>query len=353
MNALKFHIERCIDCPDTRCLTKCQHINLSHEEAKREILNIAQGKDSPVLHECVTCYACEEYCPYGNHPFYLIVEKQEEKNALPVPAPLVKRAVNLGKPFRGEPEIKEVYGPVINLGAFSHLRNKIDGKLFEGLTIISTDERKMFHYFCQLMYLHYGRLSVIKERLPKAIDTISRHRPTEVICFHDECYGAYTSFCKAYDITVPFKLVHLFEYLYNSLLELKDIIRPVGLKVAYQRPCSSRLSPDKHLFVDRIFDLIGAQPVKRRFSHENALCCALTIQGQRKEGSRKRALEIQKINIDDMKDSGAQVCVFNCPACYDTLSAKVMEKGMIPIFMSDLCRYAIGEISLKNKEGLE
>jgi Fe-S oxidoreductase len=319
-------------------------MEIDRETAKKEILNIIHGKDSFVLHQCVTCYACEEYCPSGNHPFYLISEQQEMLNISPVPRPLIRRAVNMGIPFRGKPEINEINGKALNMGAFSHLMFLIEGKIFENIPVISTDERKMFHYFCQLMYFHYARSSVIKERLPGIINTIAGHKPTELICFHDECYGAYTSYCPAVGIDVPFKPIHFFEYLYNRLLELKDMIRPLNLKVAYQRPCSSRLSPDKHLFVERIFDLIGAESVKREFKDENALCCAGTIQGQRREGSRKRAAELQRKNVEDMESAGADVCVFNCPACFQTLGRRLSERGIKPVYMSDLCRLAIGEI---------
>ena len=306
-------------------------------------MKIAGGEDSFVLHNCVTCYACEEYCPSGNHPFYLIAQQQEILNIPPVPGPFIKRAVNLGIPFRGKPNIDEINGLALNMGAFSNLSHLIQGRLFENIPVISTDERKMFHYFCQLMYLHYGRNSVIKERLPGIIETITKHKATQLICFHDECYGAYTSYCRAFSIDVPFTPVHFFEYLYNRLLELKKLIKPVNLKVAYQRPCSSRLSPDKHPFVERIFGLIGAESVKREFKDENALCCAGAIQGQRREGSRKRAVEIQQKNIEDMKKAGADICIFNCPACFQTLGRKVADRGIKPVYMSDLCRFAIGE----------
>jgi Fe-S oxidoreductase len=318
-------------------------MDIDRETAMREILKIARGEDSFVLHQCVTCYACEEYCPVQNHPFYLIVEKQEELNVPPLPRPLIQRGINVGIPFRGEPEIKEMNGPALNMGVFSDLMYLIQGKLFEGLPVISTDPRKMFHYFCQLMYLHFARSSVIKERLPGIIKTIAKHKVTEVICFHDECYGTFSSYCPAVNVDVPFKPVHLFEYLYNRLGDLKEEIRPVKLKVAYQRPCSSRLSPDKHHFVQDIFDLIGVESVRRNYVGENALCCAGTIQGQRKEGSRKLAADLQKKNIEDMKNAGAEICVFNCPACYQTLGQMVVRNGMKPIFMSDLCRLAIGE----------
>ena len=343
MFALKFDANICLSCETCDCLTRCQYMDIDRETAKTEITKIANGEDSFVLHDCVTCYACEEYCPMGNHPFYLIVERQEELDIPPLPKPLIERGIQTGIPFRGEPEIFEAKEPALCMGVFSDLMYLIQGKLFDEFSVISEDPRKMFHYFCQLMYLHYARTSVIKERLPGIMETIARHGAREIVFFHDECYGTYDSYCSAVGIEVPFKPVHLFEYLYNKLNELRDEIRPLNMKVAYQRPCSSRLSSDKHHFVRDIFDLIGAQSVDREFIDENALCCGGTIQGQRREGSRLRSADVQERNIEDMVKAGTEVCVFNCPACYNTMAGMVSRRGIRPIYMSDLCRLAIGE----------
>ena len=343
MFALEFDRSRCQGCRTCDCLTKCQYLDLDTDTAKAEIMKIANGEHSFVLDDCVTCYACEEYCARGNHPFYLIVERQEERNALPLPRPLTRHGVQMGIPWRGDLAIEEVKEPVISMGLFPQLVHLIQGRLFEGVSLLSTDGRTMFHLFCQLMYLHFARTSVIQERLPKIIDNIAKHEVKEVIFFHDECYGAFAHYAPAYGIEVPFKPVHFFEYLYKRLTDLKDDIKPVRFKVAYQRPCSSRLSPDKLHFVDDIFDLIGAESVDREYTGENALCCAATIKPQTKEGRRQFAAEIQRKNIQDMVDAGAQLCVFNCPACMLTLGQPAAKKGLMPIFMSDLCRLAIGE----------
>jgi len=340
---LQFDENKCLACDTQDCLTRCQYLNMDQAAAKLEIENLIRGKDSRVLHDCVTCYACEEYCPLDNHPFYLIVTRQEELNVLPLPDPLIRRGIQVGIPFRGEPEIEPIEGTALNMGVFSAMRSMAQGRLFEGLSLMSTDPRKMFHYFCQLMYLHFGRTSVINERLEKIIDTIAAHQVEEVVHFHDECYGTYTHYAPAFGIEVPFKSIHLFEFLYDRLIELRDQITPLGYKVAYQRPCSSRLSSDKHLFVDKIFDLIGVEAVRREYQDENALCCGSTIMGQKRPGSRTFCLELQEKNIADMKQAGAQLCVFNCPACMQTIGKQVAQSGVMPIFMSDLCRTAIGE----------
>ncbi len=344
MYELKFDENECLSCVTCDCLTRCQYMDIDKDTAKTEMSKIFNGEDSFVLHDCRTCYACEEYCKMGNHPFYLIVERQEEMDIPPRPRPLIKRSVGIGIPFRGEPEIKEVKEPVLSMGTFAPLTNDlIQGKLFQGVSLISTDPRTMFHFFCQLMYLHDARTSVIKERLPKTIETIARYNVKEVIFFHDECYGTFTSYAPAVGIEVPFKPIHFFEYLYNRLKELRDEIKPLNLKVAYQRPCSSRLSSDKLHLVDDIFNLIGVEHVKREYVGENALCCGGTILGQRKEGSRQLAADVQRRNIEDMINAGAELCVFNCPACWDTLAELVAQRGIRPIYMSDLCRLAIGE----------
>lgn len=343
MVKLNFDENKCLACETRDCLVKCQYLDMDAAEAGEEMEKLIAGKDCRVLHECRTCYACEEYCPMGNHPFYLIVQRQEELNIPPLPEPLIKQGVQMGIPFRGDPEIEPVNGPILNMGVFSPLTRLCQGKLFEGLTPISTDSRKMHHFFCQLMYLHFARTSIINERLPAVIDTIAAYRPTEVVHFHDECYGTYTSYAPAFGIEVPFTSIHLFEHLYNRLLELKDQIRPLNYKLAYQRPCSSRLSPQAHDYVGKIFDLIGVEPVEREYVDENALCCGSTILSQRQKGSRRFCLDLQKKNIGDMKQAGAELCIFNCPACMQTIGKQVAENGIMPIWMSDLCRMAIGE----------
>ena len=88
----------CVRCETLDCLTRCQYMDLDLESARRERRRILNGEDSRVLQDCVTCYACEEYCPFDNHPFYLIVDRQEEKGFWPVPIPLTKQQIIMMAP---------------------------------------------------------------------------------------------------------------------------------------------------------------------------------------------------------------------------------------------------------------
>ena len=183
-------------------------------------------------------------------------------------------------------------------------------------------------------------MSVIKDRLPKIIDNIEKQGIKELICLHDECYGTFNSLAPAYGIEVPFKTIHYFEYLYNKLKEYKAEIKPLNVKAAYQRNCSARLCPETDHFIDDIFELIGVERVEREHDRENALCCGAVI---RMIKGYKSTDDLQKRNIDDMASAAAEYCVFNCPACWDTLAEKVAKRGIKPIHLIDLCKLAIGE----------
>ncbi len=95
MGELKFDGKVCASCPSADCLLKCQYMDFEKDEARKEMLKVFNREESRVLQECVTCYACEEYCPRGNHPFYLIGERREEKGIYTAPRPITNQWINM------------------------------------------------------------------------------------------------------------------------------------------------------------------------------------------------------------------------------------------------------------------
>lgn len=336
MLGLKFDKTKCSDCKPVSCLVKCQYMDLDIDKARIEWQKIVNGEDSFVLEACTTCYACEEYCPLGNHPFYLIVERQEEKGILPSPRPIITMWINQCEPV-GRFMVGMVQEKALSFCFLPAFNLLVRGKLFEDIAWSSIFGQE---FFCNAVYLHYARMSVIKERLPRIIENIEKQGIKELVCLHDECYGTFTSLAPAYGIEVPFKPIHYYEYLYDKLKEYKDVIKQLNVKVAYQRNCSVRLAPDTDHFVDDIFGLIGVDRVEREYDRENALCCAEVI---RMAKGYELADDLQKRNIDDMVKAGADHCVFNCPACWDSLAEKVARRGIKPIHMIEICKLAIGE----------
>jgi Fe-S oxidoreductase len=334
---LKFDRTKCARCKAISCLIKCQYMDFkSRDKAKKEWQKLINGEDSSVLGACTTCYACEEYCPYGNHPFYLIVEQQEKKGVLPAPRPIVTMWVNQCQPV-GKFIVGKVEEKALSYCFLPHFNTLVKGKLFDGIAWSAIFGQE---FFCNAVYLHYAKASVIKDRLPRIVENIKNQGIEELVCLHDECYGTFTSLAPAYGIDVPFKPIHYYEYLYNRLRELKDQIKPLNIKAAYQRNCSARLCPETDHYVDDIFGLLGVERVSRKYDKGNALCCAEIF---RMAKGPALADDIQKKNIDDMARSGAEYCAFNCPACWDSLAHKVIKQGIKPIHMIDLCKLAIGE----------
>ncbi len=341
MYQLKFDESVCASCETYDCIMRCQYIDIPFDKAKEERWKIIRGEDSLVLHECATCYACEEYCPYGNHPFYQIVEVQEARGIHPVPKPIEKQQLRMMAP-PNTIERKELQSPVINMCGFGMFEKfAIRGSsLFEETSRIGGND-----IFCNLMFLHFAKNSVIKERVPKTLENIRKYylEPNnidEVVCFHDECYATFTSWAPAFGIETPFKPIHFFEFILETMKARKDEINQLPMKIAYQRPCSNRLIPETQRFVDDILELLGVEKVKRKYDGENALCCGAGIMAQ---GRDELTEEVQKKNLEDMIQAGATACVFNCPFCMIALGEKVAENGMMPLLLSDLCRLALGE----------
>ena len=150
MYELRYDEETCNRCETLDCLTKCQHMDLGLEQAREERQKILRGEDSRVLSDCLTCYACEEYCPYDNHPFYLIVDRQEEKAIWPAPIPITKQQIMMMVP-KGRIEPQKVHDPVVNMCYFPMLTDCVRGKLFQGASVIVGSD-----IFCNIMWLHFS-----------------------------------------------------------------------------------------------------------------------------------------------------------------------------------------------------
>ena len=332
-----FDKSHCSECENIDCLTRCQWMDIDKETARIEMEKMIKGEDSFVLKQCVTCFACDEYCPYDSHPFDLKTELQEKYNSLNIDPHLLDNMIKQFKP-PDELRIKEIDPDkqVFHKCTFSRLTpEEMKGQMFDNLQYISGRP-----FFCNLMYHHVARDSIIKERLPIIMENIKKHGIKELICWHDECYGLWTSYCQRNNIEVPFKPIHLFEYVYNYLKDHESELTKLNMKIAYQRNCSNRFIPETDKWVDKICELIGVERVSREYDRENALCCAAPFGWF---GKSNLVRPTQNKNIKDMINNGAEACVYNCPMCKDVLGSKAERKGLKNYLLSDLARMALGE----------
>ena len=323
---------KCDLCGD--CLVKCLYVDYDKDRAVAEIKVLMEGKEAEILSKCITCCACREYCPTGADPYDLICRMQERTGAFPISEDAVAwfdRTLEIpSELIPGDPE-----KPVLSLCVMENQISEgaLDGQLFEGMTVVKGGE-----YFCYIGYVHVGKESPIEKNARKFIDKMAS-LGKDIVFLHDDCYAMVHTKIKDYGITVPFKYMHLFEYLRNYLRDHQSSITKLSKKVAYQRPCASRYTPEKDVILDEIFELIGVERPPRKYEREIALCCTSPII----RVFRELAVEVQTKNIDDAIKCGADAIVTLCPLCDRTLRRPTSERGLNKIYITDLCRMALGE----------
>ncbi|GAB4322951.1 MAG: (Fe-S)-binding protein [Promethearchaeota archaeon] len=328
-------------------------MGLGREQGIEEMKKLVEGGDSPVLENCTTCYACNEYCPTGAMPFDLVAALQGERNSLKLSKGALQVLEKQYEPYESSKTAKlPPDGRVLSQCAFLRTHAAFfEGRPWEGLAKVGGR-----NFFCNMVYLHTGQIDVVEKRARTIVENFERLGAKEVVCFHDECYAFFTTYAPAFGVEVPFRVKHASMHLVEYLKAHEDDIEPLGLRAAYQRSCSSRLTPQKDRCLDELFRLVGVERVERKYDGRNALCCqAPTLQlssavdrrlASREEVKRKRAdaRARQQANVRDALEAGATAMVFVCPTCLDTLGKTCEGAGLQPIFFTELARMALGEL---------
>jgi Fe-S oxidoreductase len=316
------------------CLVKCQYVDYDRDRAAAEIKALIGGEKASILNKCVTCCACREYCPTGADPYDLILRAQEKFSAFPISrkdADGMDLALQIpSQVIAGDPA-----KPALSLCVMERQipEGALEGRLFEGLTVVKGGD-----YFCLIGYVHVGKETPVRKGAQKFIDRMAG-LGKEIIFLHDDCYAMVHAKVRDYGISVPFRYLHLFEYLRNYLRDHQSSITKLGIRMAYQRPCASRYTPEKDIFLDEIFNLIGAERPPRKYERQTALCCTAPIIRVFPE----LAQEVQAKNIDDAIQCGADAMITLCPICDRILRRPTAARGLRKIFITDLCRMALGE----------
>lgn len=326
-----FNKDLCDLCGD--CLVECQWMDLERDRAVECMQALIRGQDSPVLSECITCYACNEICPHGANPFDLIAELQEKHRSLSSEesAGANEARYAFDKELKDYPRAERVMTTCVFGKTDAGL---IQGELY-GLPMVSGKP-----YFCWVLFSHIGAESIQRKHARELVDRLTMTGAREVVCFHDDCYAMLARLAPGYGVEVPFRPVHLSEYLVEYLRKNKNRIRPLNIDVAYQRPCASRHTPEKEHFIDELFELVGARRVERGYDRERALCCA----GIKMMLGRGDPRPDQEKNVLDAKSAGAGAMVCLCPMCMHSLAGVANEHGLPLVFIGDLARMALGEI---------
>ncbi len=326
-----FKQELCNLCGD--CLVECQWIDADRDQAIEWMQLMIAGEKTPVLQQCITCYACNEICLQDANPFDLLASLQEKYHVfLSEEIATVEEAKNVfTRELTGYPQAKTVMTVCAFEKTHSHL---IQGELYELPRVGGKP------YSCWMLFSHWGAQSIQRKHVQEMVDRLALTGADEVVCFHDDCYAVLTAMAPEFGIEVPFRPVHLAEHLVRYLQSNKHRIQPLDIDIAYQRPCASRHTLEKEHFVDELFELVGARRVERVYDRKQAMCCASIMLLLGNGDPRPH----QEKNVLDAKQNGASAIVCLCPMCIGNLSQVAAEYDMPLIFLGDIARMALGEI---------
>jgi len=330
-----FYKDKCTLCGE--CLMKCPYLAYPEEKAKKEFKKLIDGEPTPVTADCITCAACNMFCPEDANPFDLINDRQEETGTFKMTEEALT-FFKMSNRMKSEIIEGEPGKPVMNLCVMGDLHpGIIEGQLFEGLTFLKGGD-----YFCYFGWIHAGTPSIVKDNAQAFVDNLTKTGAKEIICYHDDCYAMLVNKVKEYGITLPFKPIHIIEYLRDYVKEHQNQIKKLNMKIAYQQPCASRYTFEKDTILDELFELIGTERVSRKYDRVDALCCG-NAQAGMVNVSKEVEVEWRMKNIMDAKDAGAEAMVFLCPVCILGLRSRAKAQGLEPYIISNLVRLALGE----------
>jgi Fe-S oxidoreductase len=341
-----FHPELCTLCGD--CLVNCMFNEYTREQAIAERETLMEGRWAPILRNCASCHTCNEVCPEGANPWDLIGKLQgfyREVNTGNVWGERARRVDEERPLVLASPEPSPADTVLLTCTVGTGAPEVFDSLLYADLTRLVGPA-----YYCCNALEYFGDEGGAKARAQGFVDVIARFQPEEAVCYHDECYFFLTYRMPEYGVDVPFRPVHLFEHLVKRLRSNRERIQPLNLKVAYQRPCSSRNAQDKEHFLDELLELIGCERVARKYDKDNALCCG-DVYGYR--GLSDKAHKAALTNVEDSLDHGAEALLYLCPSCLKNYAKLAPERGLPVYHVSELCQIALGEkVTYRDEDAL-
>ena len=330
---------KCNLCGD--CLVNCRYVHYDRDKAIADITLLVEGKDAEILSKCTTCMACSDYCPTGADPADLIFKMQEKIGTSPI--------VIVGKPARealvrafekGDDPPQLIPGdpdkPALSLDSFrfeNFPEGTFDSQIFKGMTIVRGGQ-----YVSLVGYVHMGGESLVERYGQRVLDKLAS-LGKDIVYIHNEGFVLAHVRAKEYGFRVPFKYMHLFEYLRDYLRSHKKNISKLGRKVAYHANCATRLIPEYDDYLDEVFELVGVERPTRKYERLNAVCCTAPLIYV----NRELAVDVQKKNFEDAIACGVDAIITSCPLCQRVLTRPSLQFNLPNIFIIDLCRIALGE----------
>ncbi|MDI6796134.1 MAG: (Fe-S)-binding protein [Desulfatibacillaceae bacterium] len=340
------------------CLSRCQYMDLTQEQASMEIFALEKGQKSIVLEKCISCFACNAFCPNGADPYGLILEawnRRYQKEGLPARARYLMptKSPNFRENAHYTPVERQLHAQwaQVPTGARRVLYAGCNllalpllamGSLFENLPVFGR-----FDLCCGEMYFRMGLLEPARQRARYLTDFFKGTKIQEMVFACPACYNMFKSvlperFGAEFDFECLFLEDILLEDIKAGRLAVSNKLS--GTAVMHDS-CHGRILGREFLLRRRQFlHLLGLKTVETQEDILEGLCCGMAAGCNSFGGLQIAAASLRQLKA--LGKSSADMAAVYCTGCLLTLT---MLAFLQPFFATpivhhiELMRRALGE----------
>jgi Fe-S oxidoreductase len=349
--------DNCKECGE--CLVNCRYMNLSRQDAIDEIkkINKRDLASSKVLKKCISCYACDAFCPNGAHPYERIHYNWDYRykiKGLPMRAsylmpsrqpnfrenlPFSPKEKALHKKWASDvPPAKVVLYPGCNLLSMPRLA---EGAIFERLPVWGR-----WDLCCGEMYFRMGLLEPTARIAEKLTEFYKDKNLDEMVFICPAGYNMFTNVLpKQFGAKFPFKTTFFTDWFLNELDKGTFTIKhKLNKSVVMHDSCHARVLGDEFMDKQRILlKQLGVTIHETPKNKKHGLCCGVAAGTNRYSVFDLSIAGIKEIFTLD-RASGDDIVAY-CTGCLLTLSCfRLLNPfGKRLVHPLEYVREAIGE----------
>jgi len=348
----QFNEVTCIKCGE--CLNLCPFLQLPIEEAKQEISKMIETRTSEkILKNCARCTYCDVICPTHSYPSALtneiLVKEYREKGVEALKLTTEENPYNFVS---------------LTLDSVSEERKR------EVEQFSNPPKSKTMNFLgCSISYMYPDLTkSVLLEDLPsiggithccggyannyfgeneariKGTELFKKFKKFEIEKLITYCPGCTNmiskvlpSIVEGYNIESQGIIEYLIEKYHQGKLKVKN---KINQRITFQDPCRWR-EFDKKIYEGprELLEILGCEVTEMKHNREKSLCCSSPIS----VSNQRLASKIQRKNISEAKEAGADAIAFVCPGCISFLARSAAKKKIGAFYITELAQLAIGE----------
>jgi Fe-S oxidoreductase len=323
-----FAADKCTLCGE--CFTRCQYMDLTRGEAILEIKRLIEDRPTKsVLRECVSCYACDAFCPEDAGPYQLILEKwsrRYDRDGLPVRAAYMlpyqvpnyrtdmvsemsPREKELLTTWKQTPAQGEVLYPGCNLLTLPSL---LDLGVLDTLPVWGD-----WSLCCGEPFYRLGAFAVMEQIAAGLTEYYADKKITKMIFACPACLNMFRNvlpgrFGAKFDFECEYVAAWLLRRLDGGQIQVR---RPLQRTVAVHDSCHGRILGDEIMEQTReLYARLGATIVNMKHHHEDGICCGIAA-----GCNRQMPQDIVRVGWRELRegvDTGAREMAIYCTGCY-------------------------------------